>query len=147
MTKVYIRRIVWGGLAILVSGTFLYLYMINRCSPVAAQRPLFGVYTLHCLWDHGIKSMEICEQQTTRDPKFDPLTNYLVRRLAKRAAAEALSRAGGNRTFAEVDVETYGIVIPCDMRVLAVEATNPNVISVPRVGFNPPHRLREGIRP
>ncbi len=108
-----LRSIALSVLLPISLGAVLYAYNMELCDPRRGTPPVFGMYTIYCLWDGGVKGIEIYQLQTTADPRLDPLSRYLCVRLARNAVREALGPAGATRTFAEIDVMTYGKLFPC----------------------------------
>jgi hypothetical protein len=132
-----------GGWALLASsglGLLLYSYNAKLCF-LDRERPIFGDYTIRCLWNGHIEELDVHRLGTREEPRLDPVSRYIVTRMARKIAAQETSRAGPLRTYADIDVRVYGRFLPCDVDVRAMEFSNPNVLNPkPRFLYEPPKR-------
>ena len=121
------------AIAVATAGATLLVYLhCIRCRALPnASRPIFGDYTIHSVWNGTVDALRVVNLQTQTEPSLDPISRLALRRLAQRAATEALSPAGKRFVKAEIDARVYGEFFPCEIEIRAVEST-------PRVGVHPP---------
>jgi hypothetical protein len=65
---------------------------MKRCF-LDRERPIFGDYTIRCVWDGQMKQVHVYRLGTTKKPSLDIISGYIVARMAKRVAAQETARA------------------------------------------------------
>jgi hypothetical protein len=114
----------------------VYAYSIFRCSGLERSQTIFGDFTVRCLWDHGIRTVQIFRAGTT-ETLSDPISRFIIMRMTKKLILEqtriAMSTIGAVRGHAEIDMRVYGDILPCH----AVNLGRPRVTDSDRKPRSP----------
>ena len=92
------------------------IYVAVQCALPPTKRAIFGDFTVHYTWDHGITGMQVSRIGTPRELD-DPISRFLIPRMGRRLTeAEVLRLMRRDRVvrgYAEADIRVYGDIFPC----------------------------------